>query len=402
MNPLTRITNTDDAALHDHALSALAHSDMALAHAPSLTLDGPHRLEDVDAEWLENLLARDVPGAKLEQLVVDDAHDGMTSRKKLALHWNATGRNAGLVPAVFMKATPVIPYHRETLALLHAAEIEARFYQVIQPEVPELAPRAFYAKSYPGGRFLIVMEDLESLGLRPFWLKDECDVNHACAVATALAKLHARYYESSRLLDDLTWIRPRTKRFGWPWLRSSFTDARTRFLETEIGQALPNDIAALLRRWDRHDSAVYRHWDRLPPTVLHGDTHLGNTFAHQDGSAGLFDWQIMFRGPGVRDLAYFLLSALPNDLRASHERAIFDTYMEVLAQGGVSPDKEEMWNEYCLFALDAWDANIKTIIKATYGHATEGLLRTKEAIVGALIDNDVAGRLDTLISKSGG
>jgi hypothetical protein len=176
----------DGPGLHHEALSALERADLALAHVPDLVVDGPNLLEHVIADFLDEVLAGDAPGASLVELDVVEAHDGMTSRRKWRLEWKDAGRRAGLPSSVFVKATPDVPYLRETLSVLHMAENEVNFYSRLQPELPDLAPQAYYARSYPGGRFLLVIEDLAGRGIRPFTLADDCSLKHAYADADRL------------------------------------------------------------------------------------------------------------------------------------------------------------------------------------------------------------------------
>src|SRR5690606_30032610 len=178
-------------SLAKQALAALEAADMALAHAHVLDIDGPHRAQDINAESLTTMLGQDVAGAKVVETDVADAHDGMTTRNKINLQWNAAGQQAGLPGQVFVKVTPDGPYLRETLSMLHMSEYEVKFYNKVQPELPELAPEAYYAKSYPGGRFIILMEVLEARGLKPYWGSVDCSLEHAKAVVAALAQLHA-------------------------------------------------------------------------------------------------------------------------------------------------------------------------------------------------------------------
>jgi Ecdysteroid kinase-like family len=401
----------DGAALHDSALEALTRADYALAYAPVLALREPHTLAEVTPEWLSEALGKAVPGAGLEQLVVVDSHHGMTSRKKWRLEWNEAGRGARLPAAVFAKATPEIDYHRESIAVLHLHEAEVNYYRVLHTENPGLAPDAYYGRSYPGGRFLILLEDLTAKACRPYWQADECSLEHARAVTAAQARFHARYWESGRLLKDLAWVRPRTKRFGWDWLRNSFHEARRAFLQRlETGAAtaetspagtarleVPAEVIQLLRRWDQHADAIFEHWEGNAHTVLHGDSHLGNTFSYPDGRAGYFDWQVMFCGHGLRDLSYFLLSALTHEQRVAHEKELFELYLETLAKGGIRLEREQAWHDYCLFAFDRFDAVIKEVVKGSYGHAPAAQIRSLKTISGCFLDNDVPGRLAHLI-----
>jgi hypothetical protein len=396
----------ENAIYHRAALDSLMQADLALCYAPKLNISEPHHLGDITREWLETTLGADVAGAELEKLVVEDEHSGMTSRRKWGLQWNAAGVAAGLPATIFVKATPDEPYHRETLAVLHMHELEARFYTQIQPEIPTLAPKAWYAKSYAGGRFLILLEDLESSNCKPHWMKDEVGVDHLRAVTRTLATLHATFWDSPRLLTDLSWLRPRTCRFGWPWLSQTMSDVRRALPEKArehgvYAQILPGDMAATLSLWDEYADRVFAWMDTLPRTVLHGDSHLGNTFSYADGRAGMFDWQVMFSGHGLRDFAYFLFSAIDEQTRQGHEKELFNLYIDTLAGQGVNLDRDEAWNLYCLFILDHWDAASTSIVHGSYNHATAALVRGLTAIAGAIQEHGIGERLRQLIDQQG-
>ena len=53
-------------------------------------------------------------------------------------------------------------------------------------------------------------------------------------------------------------------------------------------------------------------------TLIHGDTHSGNLFV-DGGRTGFYDWAVAGRGPGVRDVAYFLCNSLPVEIRRAEE-----------------------------------------------------------------------------------
>lgn len=386
-------------ALGEYALDALEQADMTLAHAEGLTTDAPYTADQVTPGFLQEAIAGGVDGAMLLQAEIVDGHDGMTDRRRWKLTWNDTGLAAGLPSHAFAKATPHGPYLRETLSLLHMAENEVRFYVQLQADVPEIAPRAYHAAFYPGGRFLLIMEDLETRGLTPYWAHHSCSIDHAGAVIDALAQLHATYWDTKRFSGDMAWLRPRLKKFGRKWHRQSYLEARRRYAEMEFGQTLPDDIRELLTLWGNHDLAVYDYWETLAPTALHGDSHLGNTYGAPDGTAGLFDWQVMFRGHGLRDVAYFIMSALPDAMRKDHETALLNRYLDGLQSRGIGLDRQKAARDYALFILDQWDAHMKGYAFGGYGHAPEARLRTKETLVGALRDHAVSDLLGHIIRK---
>jgi hypothetical protein len=150
----------DAPALHLHALNALQQSDILLAHAPNIGLKEPHTIADVTEEWLTSILNREIADAKVERMSFIEAHEGMTNRHRLSLTWNAAGQAANLPTAIFVKVTPSHGHLREILAMLHMAELECNVYNTVQEDLKDVIPQAYYCRSYPGGRFIIVMEDI--------------------------------------------------------------------------------------------------------------------------------------------------------------------------------------------------------------------------------------------------
>ncbi|CAN5547513.1 hypothetical protein BH11ACT8_BH11ACT8_08780 [soil metagenome] len=394
---MSAFTTSAPARQHDPltigALDALTMADVALAGASGLDIGGAHHLDAVTPAWLTETLGADVPGAEVVSTRIDDRHDGMTNRMRLEITWNDAGVAAGLPAMVFMKSTPDHPFHLQMVSVLHMAELEAKFYQVVQPELPALAPRAHHAESYAGGRFLIVTEDLPTLGHQPFWLKDTCEISHALAVAHTLGTLHATYWESPRFDTDLAWVRPRTERFGWSWLKATLFQTGTMFLGSEAGQALSAEARELVDTYREHQDAVYDYWETLPRTLLHGDSHFGNTYTTPTGAAGYFDWQVVFSGYGIRDLVYFVISALSAEQEREHRDAIIDTYLAALAAGGVIVDRAEAVGHYALFALDGIDASMATLAQGTYNHDLTATLRNLDCGLSILLEHGVAERI---------
>jgi hypothetical protein len=95
------------------------------------------------------------------------------------------------------------------------------------------------------------------------------------------------------------------------------------------------------------------------------------------------------RGYGLREIAYFFLGAVDDDMRKQHEREVVDHYLDQLEVQGVDIDRQAAWLNYCLFTLDRLDANIKTTMRGGYGHAASGLKRGLMTTVGSIMDNGV-------------
>jgi aminoglycoside phosphotransferase (APT) family kinase protein len=108
---------------------------------------------------------------------------------------------------------------------------------------------------------------------------------------------------------------------------------------------------------------VDRLWDDLwasqrtlaagPRTLLHGDTHLGNTYLLPDGRGGFLDFQLAVRGHWANDVAYLLVTGLAPEARREHERELLGVYLDELRRRGVAspPSTDEAWHAYRLAVI---------------------------------------------------
>jgi hypothetical protein len=103
---------------------------------------------------------------------------------------------------------------------------------------------------------------------------DDCSVEYAYAVAVALSKIHARFWNSPRFETDMIWVRPRSRRFGELWLESYFEVNRAKFMETEYHKMLSPYVQELLKKWQQHYKTLYKYWETKPMTIVHSDSHL--------------------------------------------------------------------------------------------------------------------------------
>jgi aminoglycoside phosphotransferase (APT) family kinase protein len=84
-----------------------------------------------------------------------------------------------------------------------------------------------------------------------------------------------------------------------------------------------------------------------PPTLLHGDAHVGNTYVLPDGTVGFLDWQVARRGNFSLDLGYFLQGALTTEDRRASERALLEEYRGALGlPADELPSSDEVWLRY--------------------------------------------------------
>ena len=344
------------------AANLAAAGELVAAVLPKLPGAGPSAADEVTVDWLTRHLGGMAPGAVAQHVSTLGGTTGTTDRRRLAVEWNEAGRAAGLPANVFVKSTPLSAKNRTMVATLGMAVNEARFYNQAAAALEGVAPRAWYAHAGAGARFLIVLDDIVAAGGRPYALSDECDLGHAQGLVDAFAALHARFWESPRLAADLSWVRTWSTRTGYGVLKLFYSRGRRGALRRDRPEVTPavREVSAAL---DRHAEAYYREFESGPLTLLHGDSHLGNTFAWPDGRSGLLDWQVIWRGPGLREVSYWMTTGLEPDLRRANEKDLISRYLDGLRSGGVAdvPSLDAAFDRYRLFAAEAWDATAMTV-----------------------------------------
>jgi hypothetical protein len=339
-----------------------AAGELVAAVLPKVPGTSASSAAEVTTGWLTNQLTNTTPGAVAQRISPLDGTTGTTDRRRLAVQWNAAGRAAGLPADLFVKSTPLSAKNRTMVAALGMAVNEARFYNQVAAELEGVAPHAWYARAGVGARFLIVLDDIVAAGGRPYAMADDCDIAHAQGLIDAFATLHARFWESPRLTRELSWVRTWSTRTGYGVLKRFYARGRRGALRRDRPEVTPV-VRAVAVALDRHTQAYYREFESGPLTLLHGDSHLGNTFAWPDGRSGLLDWQVIWRGPGLREVSYWMTTGLEPELRRVHERELIARYLEGLRAGGIDevPSQDAAFERYRLFAAEAWDATAMTV-----------------------------------------
>ena len=98
--------------------------------------------------------------------------------------------------------------------------------------------------------------------------------------------------------------------------------------------------------------------DEMPRTLLHGDSHVGQTYITADGRMGLADWHGTMQGGWAFDFAYLVNSACEPEDRRRWQEGLMQLYLERLAEhGGEAPDFDDAWLAYrqqCFWPYTAW------------------------------------------------
>lgn len=345
----------------------------------------PSTVEEITSELLTAVLAEARPDVVVESYrVVQTSHcgDGVAStadRVVLALTFRP-GCDAGVPARVLLKTMLLHPHAPRAMY-----ENEVRFYRDIRPQLTIEAPLA-YASVFDAesGQFGVIMEDLALRNVRFPNATTQVTVGEVAGLTRTLADLHSHFWSSHRFGEDLDWLATARSggmyevfhRFGLELIRDQVEKHEFKAeLIRPLGRSLDQLWGDLWK--------VQKVLDSGPPTLLHGDTHIGNTYLLPDGTGGLLDWQLMVRGSWAHDLTYLLITGLEPEERRRHERELLGSYLERLRAAGVpAPHLEEAWKLYRQAAL--WGLMIGWLITppANYGEAitVANLARTVTAL----------------------
>jgi hypothetical protein len=226
---------------------------------------------------------------------------------------------------------------------LHSYQVEVNWYDAFSSPSDERCRIPRGLKCFQSGNeWLIVMEDLVTAGYTE--VIDEPDHIHLTTSITWLANFHARYLG---VQSDLVWDS------GTYW-----------HLQTR-----PDELEAL------NDPQLKHHASRIDQvlnqtrykTVIHGDAKLANfCFSHDGREAAAVDFQYVGHGCGMKDLAYFMSSAVEPHACGSLETWVLDTYFMALheALGHYRPDIDsgEVEQEWRPLFVVAW-ADFQRFVK---------------------------------------
>ncbi len=303
---------------------------------------------------------------------------------------------AGVPPSLIAKFSAATPQLREQAIGSYAREIH--FYRELAPHTTLPTPACYYADIDPAThRHVILLQDLSPA--RSGDRLSGCTPAQARLAVRHIAAFHAVWWEHP-LLSEMSWLpdpdfgqNPESRQAeyeGW-W---------SRFLQN-IGDApLPDPIQAIGERFGPQRARIEQHLFNAPPrTLLHGDFHLGNlVFATEEGGVpfAVLDWQMLRRGRGVRDVAYFLSeNLLPEDRRAI-EMDLLTDYHRLLVEGGVCGYTfSDCLRDYRLALLQRFRALVSTIAVMPFT-ASERQMHVDILLprnIAAILDHDAGALL---------
>jgi Phosphotransferase enzyme family len=308
----------------------------------------PPSAESITADWLTQVLCRDVPGAEVVDVEVTGGSNGTSARRALTVRYNATGAAARLPTRLFSKSTATIA-SRLLLGITGITEGEAIFYTTARPDLKVRSPQAYYAGYDPRShRSMVLLEDLRERNWTfPEPMSNTVTRADAEDMVAEMAAYHGALWDSPRFKTDLSKLRPA---LGWQetlnrkvgFAKRTLTGLdRAKDVVPESFYAQRDQLyPAFMRSLALHDSA--------PASLLHQDLHLGNWLRDDTGRMGLYDWQCVARGHWALDYSYALAGALDTGDRRDWQEDLLKLYLQLLREAGASavPSFDEAWLAY--------------------------------------------------------
>jgi hypothetical protein len=287
----------------------------------------------------------------------------------IELDWVESGAGARPPRTLYAKLPTDALATRVFAGALGFWDLECTFCERIAARVPIRVP-AVYAVARRGSRFVLLIENLLELpGVRLFNNRDMAagtTLEQARLVLSAFAEIHAAFHgfgpEQREALLPLA-LHP----FLAPDQRAIMRALNAAAIAPALRAApdlFPPELADLCRRALARYEPMMACWYSEPLTLVHGDSHLANTFeyATPDGPrVGLLDFQAVHWSKGIRDVQYFLIHSLEPDLLAVHEEALMDHYLAELADHGVVLDPARTREEYRAFAFQTLMVGVVSI-----------------------------------------
>jgi hypothetical protein len=309
------------------------------------------------ARWLTHALCANAPGARVTDVAAGGPTSQTTSRATLHLQYNDAGVEAGLPAAVFAKLTATLR-QRLFLGLIRCIEGEPLFYRDLRPKLSIECPHGYYgAVDRRSWRSVVLIEDIADTRNATF-LHATSAISRADieSLLKVMAGFHGAMWESPQI-TRAAWLKTPIDHFH---NTSAFLNMRKRMA---VGiRRTADTVPARIR--DNVDGlwqpflASMRACSVGPTTLLHGDSHVGNTYRSDTGATAFLDWQVCMRGSWAFDVAYVVATALTVEDRRAWECDLLTYYLDALAAaGGQPPSFDEAFRLYrqCLmYPFHAW------------------------------------------------
>jgi thiamine kinase-like enzyme len=314
------------------------------------TVQMPTSADDITPDLLNPIIRPWHPDVRIDAVRVIERKaygDGMVStaaRAVLDVDY-AEGSRPGLPERLILK----LAHDHLRGGPLYSNEVN--YYNRLSPALDTVEQPLSLGGAYDPGteQFGLLLEDLTLRGAQFPNATTPVTVDQVRALLDNLARVHARFWSSPRLSTEFGFVQTHAEGELASFMREYVPDVIQNEIDNEnFKRELVERLRTTSDELRRGTEALHRHQQTLPFTLLHGDTHIGNTFLLPGNKGGLLDWQLMVRGHHMHDVNYLITTALSIGTRRANERELLTHYLERLKAEGVAapPSFDESWTEY--------------------------------------------------------
>jgi hypothetical protein len=326
--------------------------------------DVPRNGVDLNAQWLTDVLCHEHPGARVVAFSTPGGSVGTSTRTALRVTYNEAGQAAGLPTELYTKTTAQFS-QRLVLGGADVLHGESHFFLTFRPKVEMEAPKGYWGGvDESSWRSMILMEDIAATKGATF-IKPTTPLtrNQVEDILLNMAAYHGLWWEA----PELGILKTPTDHYNNVANLLDFEGRCAVGMERAKSVIPPRLYGQADRLFVGTRKGLEIVTDVLPPTLLHGDSHVGQTYLTGDGRMGLADWQATMQGGWAYDFAYFVGSACEPEDRRAWEKDLLALYLTALDQaGGKAPDFDEAWLRYRQTLFYPYSAWAFTIGRAFY------------------------------------
>jgi hypothetical protein len=293
----------------------------------------PETMDDVTAAWLQGAVA-DHPafaGARIAGFSRKPVGEGigqMSAIARLDLSYDGKPGPA----AVVVKLHAPFQAMRDVGIRYDMYARETAFYKSLASDVTVSIPTIYFAGWDPASqRNAMVMEDMSGR-YWPDQLSGHTLQQAECCV-DAIAKIGAGHWGAD--FSDHPWL-PDSRSPTFQRIVGDYQMA-TPVALSNLAKFLTPEGRAACERIAKNIGWIYDALAEPPLILTHFDTRMEN-FVFADRNArelALIDWQLMARLRPGYDIAYFLGTSIPEEMRREHQAALRARYLLGLKAGGV-------------------------------------------------------------------
>ena len=300
--------------------------------------------DDISPAWFSEMLIAAGHQVEVTSVRASDVGTGQVGRC-ISYELGYAGDAGDAPKSVVAKFSSDDPTSRNTGQNLLTYRTEVGFYKHIAPHLSIKVPKCYFAAIDESYRdHLIVMQDM-----RPAQQGDQiagCSVAVTRQAVLELVGLHAPTWQD-RSWEDLL---GRVEDGPFADMPGLYNSTMPGFVE-RYANSMRNDHIAFIEAIGAAQNCPMYDFHGEYFALEHYDFRLDNVLieqrAHDQATVTTVDWQSVRVGKPLNDVAYFIGSALPTELRREAEMGILRDYYDALVAAGVSNFSwDECYREY--------------------------------------------------------